>query len=305
MSASIQTPNAQPRRYLDPETLQKIGSLELIAREVVEGIRIGMHKSPLKGFSTEFAYHRPYVTGDPLRHLDWRVFARSERYYLKQYEAETDFTAHLLVDASSSMHYRSGKVSKLEYAKYLAASFAYLVVSQRDAAALAVFDGELRNYIEPSSSMTVVNNIAVELEKVEPKPRTNVAGILHEFAERIKRRGFVVLFSDLFDHLDDFVKGLDHLRYRGHNVVVFQLLDPFELNFPFDGTVKFKGLEDFTELITRPKRVRDAYLDELKKMLAQIKKACDNAHVDHVLVDTSKPVDMVLTSYITARNLTL
>jgi uncharacterized protein (DUF58 family) len=305
MSASTQAPSAPPRRYLDAETLQKIGSLELIAREVVEGVRIGVHKSPLKGFSTEFAYHRPYVAGDPLRHLDWRVFARTERYYLKQYEAETDFTAHLLLDASSSMHYRSGKVSKLEYAKYLAASLAHLIVSQRDAAALAVFDGELRTYIEPSGSMTIVNTIAEELEKVEPKPRTNVAGILHEFAERIRRRGFVMLFSDLFDHLDEFVKGLDHLRYKGHNVVVFQLLDPFELNFPFDGTVKFKGLEDFTELITRPRRIRDAYLEELKKLLAEVKQACDRAHVDHVLVDTSTPVDAVLTGYLTARHLTL
>src|SRR5262245_38202364 len=217
MSGFTTVGNAPPRRrYLDPETLQRIGALELIAREVVEGIRIGMHKSPLRGFSTEFAYHRPYVPGDPIRHLDWRVFARTGRYYLKQYEAETDFTAHLLLDASSSMHYRSGKVSKLEYGKYLAASLAHLIVSQRDSAGLAVFDGELKRYIEPSGSMAIVGTIAEELEKVEPVPRTNVAGILHEFAARIRRRGFVILFSDLFDHLDEFVRGLDHLRFCGH-----------------------------------------------------------------------------------------
>jgi uncharacterized protein (DUF58 family) len=295
----------RPLRYLDPATLQKIGSLELIAREVVEGVRIGMHKSPLKGFSTEFAHHRQYVPGDPIRHLDWRVFTRTERYYLKLYEAETDFAAHLLLDASSSMHYRSGAVSKLEYAKYLAASLAHLIVSQRDQAALAVFDSELRRYIEPSSSMSIVSNIARELEKVEPAPRTNVAGILHEFAERIKRRGFVILISDLFDHVDEFIKGLDHLRFRGHNIVVFQTLDPYELNFPFDGTIKFKGLEDLTELITRPRRIRDAYLQELDKLLKRIKQACDRAHVDHVVVDTSKPVDAIITAYLTARESTL
>jgi uncharacterized protein (DUF58 family) len=293
------------RRYLDPATLQKIGSLELIAREVVEGIRVGMHKSPLRGFSTEFAHHRPYVPGDPVRHVDWRVFARTERYYLKLYEAETDFTAHLLLDASSSMHYRSGKVSKLEYAKYLAASLAYLIVTQRDAVALAVFDGALRRYIEPSSSMTIIGNIAAELEKVEPVPRTNIAALLHEFAGRITRRGFVILISDLFDHVDEFVRGLDHLRFCGHNVIVFQTLDPFELQFPFDGSIKFKGLEDLSEILTRPQRIREAYLEELRKLLAKIKTACSRTQVDYMLVDTSRPIDVVLSSYLMARNLTL
>src|SRR5262245_58090228 len=306
MSGSTIAGNAPPRRkYLDPETLQRIGSLELIAREVVEGIRIGMHKSPLRGFSTEFAHHRPYVPGDPVRHLDWRVFARTERYYLKQYEAETDFTAHLLLDGSSSMHYGSGQITKLEYAKYLAASLAYLVVTQRDAVALAIFDSELRQYIEPSSSMTIIGNIAGELEKIDPVPRTNIAALLHEFAGRIKRRGFVILISDLFDHVDEFVRGLDHLRYGGHNVIVFHTLDPYELTFPFDGSIKFKGLEDLSEILTRPQRIRSAYLDELKKLLKKIKDACNRTQADYVLVDTSKPLDMVISSYLMARNLTL
>lgn len=306
MSGSTTISSApQRRRYLDPETLQKIGPLELIAREVVEGIRIGMHKSPLRGFSTEFAHHRPYVPGDPIRHLDWRVFARTERYYLKQYEAETDFTAHLLLDASSSMHYGSGAVSKLEYAKYLAASLAYLVVTQRDAVALAVFDSELRRYIEPSSSMTIIGNIAAELEKVDPVPRTNITALLHEFAGRISRRGFVILISDLFDHVDEFVRGLDHLRFCGHNVIVFHTLDPHELTFPFDGSVKFRGLEDLSEILTRPQRIRDAYLEELRKLLKKIKDACNRTQVDYILVDTSKPVDVVISSYLMARNLTL
>lgn len=300
-------PNSAPRtrRYLDPETLQKIGALELIARTVVEGVRIGMHKSPLRGFSTEFAHHRPYVPGDPIRHLDWRVYARTERYYLKQYEAETDFAAHLLLDASSSMHYRSGKVSKLEYAKYLSASLAHLIVTQRDAAGLVVFDSKLRRYIEPSGSLTIVNTIAEELEKVEPVPRTNIAALLHEFAGRITRRGFVLLFSDLFDHVDEFVRGLDHLRFCGHNVIVFHILDPYELTFPFDGTVKFKGLEDASEILTRPRRIRDAYLEELDKLLRTIRKACDRTQVDYVLVDTSKPVDGVISSYLMARERTM
>ena len=203
------------------------------------------------------------------------------------------------------MRYRSGKVSKLDYAKYLAASLAYLIVSQRDQAGLAVFDSELRRYIEPSASMTIIANIATELEKVEAVPRTNIAALLHEFAGRIKRRGFVILISDLLDNVDDFVKGLDHLRFQGHNVIVFQTLDPWELKFPFDGSVKFKGLEDQSELLTRPQRIRDAYLDELKKLLEKIKNACNKTRVDYVLVDTSRPVDVVIASYLMARNLTL
>ena len=292
-------------RYLDPETLQKLGSLELIARAIVEGLRIGMHKSPLRGFSTEFAHHRPYVPGDPPRHLDWRVYARTERYYLKLYEAETDFTAHLLLDASSSMHYRSGAVSKLEYAKYLAASFAHLIVTQRDAVGLAVFDAELRRYIEPSSSLAVVRTIAAELETVEPVPRTDIAALLHEFAERVTRRGFIILFSDLLDRVDEFIRGLDHLRFRGHNVVVFHTLDPFELTFPFDGTCKFRGLEGADELITRPKRIREAYLEELQRFLKQVKGACERSQADYVLVDTSRPVDAVLSAYLLARERTV
>ena len=300
------SPPQDRRRYLDPETLQKIGSLELIAREVVEGIRIGVHKSPLRGFSTEFAHHRPYVPGDPIRHLDWRVFARTERYYLKQYEAETDFTAHLLLDASSSMHYRSGKVSKLEYAKYLAASLAYLIVSQRDSAGLAVFDSELKRYIEP---LRVHDDHRQHCRRTGEggagPPRTNIAGILHEFAGRITRRGFVILISDLLDNVDAFMKGLDHLRFCGHNVIVFQTLDPYELTFPFGGSVKFKGLEEPGELLTRPQRVRQAYLEELDKLLKKIRGSCNRTGVDYVLVDTSKPVDVVISSYLMARNLTL
>lgn len=297
--------HAQQSRYLDPATLQKTGPLELIAREVVEGVRIGMHRSPLRGFSTEFAQHRQYVPGDPLRRMDWRVYARTGRYYQKLYEAETDFTANLLLDASSSMHYRSGAVSKLEYAKYLAASLAHLIVTQRDSVGLAVFDDRLRNYIEPAGKMTVINDIAGELEKVEGLPRTNVANILDEFARRITRRGFVILFSDLLDDVDGFLRGLDHLRFRGHNVIVFHTLDPWELTFPFDGTCKFIGLENDGDLVTRPRRIQEAYLAELKKFLAQVKEGCEMRQVDYVLTDTSRPVDQVLCEYLMMRMRTL
>ena len=293
----------QPRklRYLDPETLQKIGPLELVAREVVEGLQVGMHRSPLKGFSTEFSHHRQYVPGDETRHLDWRVYARTERYYLKLFEAETNFTANLLLDASSSMHYTSHGVTKLEYAKFMAASMAYLCVRQRDSAGLAVFDNQLRSYIEPKTTMGVIRTIAEELEKVEGLPRTNVAAILHEFANRIPRRGFVMLFSDLFDHVEEFIKGIEHMRFKGHNVAIFHILDPYELRFPFDGSCKFIGLELDGEVVTQPKRIRAAYLEEVRKFVQTIRSACERAHVDYVLVDTSKPVEAVLSAYLIGR----
>lgn len=298
----METTARRTPKYLDPQTLQKIGSLELIAREIVEGIRVGMHKSPMRGFSTEFAHHRPYVPLDPLRHIDWRVYARTERYYLKLYEAETNFNANLLLDASSSMHYSSGKISKLEYAKYMAAALAYLVVQQRDSAGLGVFDGQLRRYIEPRSAMGVIANIDSELAKTEPAPRTDVAGIMHEFAQRIPRRGFVILFSDLLDNVDGFISGLNHLRFRGHNVAVFHVLDPAELTFPFDGICRFEDLEQSgRQVLTQPKRVRDAYLEELRKFTSRLKLACEKAEADYVPVDTSKPPDVILSAFLIGR----
>lgn len=291
--------NDQQRlRYLDPAIIQKIGSLELVAREVVEGLRVGMHKSPMRGFSTEFVHHRQYVPGDNVRHLDWRVYGRTQRYYVKLYEAETNFEANLLLDASSSMRYASGKVSKLEYAKVMAASLAYLIVKQRDSVGLAVFDDALRRYVVPKGSVSVIQDISRELDAAQPEPRTDIASQLHEFAMRLKRRGVVMLFSDLFDNVESFVKGLDHLRFQGHNVTVFHVLDPMELTFPFDGTYKFKGLEAVEEILTEPRRIRAAYLDELRKFLLQIREACERSKIDYVLVDTSRPIDEVLSEYL-------
>ena len=291
----------QRSRYLDAETLQKIGSLDLIAREVVEGLRVGVHKSPLHGFSTEFVHHRQYVPGDNLRHIDWRVYGRTQRYYVKLYEAETNFDANLLLDASSSMRYGSGPVSKLEYAKFMIASLAYLIVHQHDSVGLGVFDAKLRRYLPPSGSPSIVQDIARELEVAEPEPRTDIADLLHQFAMRLKRRGHVMLFSDLFDDTDKLVQGLDHLRFGGHNVTVFHILDPAELTFPFSGTCKFKGLEALDEVLTEPRRVREAYLAELKKMIDRIRGACERAHVDYVLVDTSHAVDEVFSAYLISR----
>ncbi|MDA0838860.1 MAG: DUF58 domain-containing protein [Planctomycetota bacterium] len=291
--------------YLDPEVLQKLGDLELVAREVVEGLRVGSHRSPLKGFSTEFAHHRQYSPGDAIRDIDWRVYGRTDRYYTKLYEAETNFDCYLLIDASASMNYGSGKVSKLEYAKFLAASLAYLVLKQRDSVGLSVFDSEVRAYLPPRSAMGIILQIDRLLRQIQPVERTSIAKQLHDIALLMKRRSFVVLISDLFAEVDDILAGLDHLRFDGHNVVVLHTLDPYELEFPFKGTWRFEGLEGEVPLTTQPERIRDDYMASFNAYLEALRAGCVASQVDYTTVDTSRPLDAVLSEFFFRREATL
>ena len=287
--------------YLDPEVLQKLGDLELVAREVVEGLRVGSHRSQLRGFSTEFAHHRQYSPGDPIKSIDWRVFGRTEKYFTKLYEAETNYDCHILIDSSASMTYGSGKVSKLEYAKFLAASIAYLVLKQRDSVGLSVFDSEVRAYMPPRSSMSVILEIDRQLRVTKPEPKTTIAKQLHDIAMLMKRRSFVVLISDLFSDVDDIMAGLDHLRFAGHNVVVIQTLDPYELGFPFKGTWRFEGLEEEIPLTTQPERIREDYLSDLNTYLEALRTGCMGSHIDYTMVDTSRPLDAVISEVVLKR----
>ena len=291
--------------YLDPELLQKLGDLELIAREVVEGLRAGSHRSPLKGFSTEFAHHRQYAPGDAIRDLDWRVYGRTERYYTKLYEAETNFDCHLLMDASSSMTYGSGKVSKLEYSKYLAAALSYLILNQRDSVGLSVFDSEMRAHLPPRSAMSIILQIEKILKEITPTPKTSIAKQLNDIALQIKRRSFVILISDLVSDVGDIMRGLQRLRYGGHNVIVFHTLDPHELKFPFKGTWQFDGLEGEEELITQPERIREDYLTNLNAYLGQLQSGCIGSGVDYTLVETSRPLDSLLSEFLETRSLNM
>lgn len=294
----------KPKRdgYFDPETLEKIGSVSLAARQIVEGLRVGAHRSPLRGFSTEFAHHRPYVFGDDTRHIDWRVYGRTERYYIKLYEAETNYDAVLLLDASSSMRYGSGPLTKLEYAKYMAASLAWLVSQSHDSVGLATFDSQLRTYIEPGSTRLVLGRMEQELLNTRDEPRTDIAALLHDFAERLGRRSFVMLFSDLFEEPARLVEGLDHLRFRGHNLSVFHILDPDELRFPFSGTCRFLGLEGEPEITTQPRRVQQDYIREIEGWTREIRRACEQRHADYLRVDVSRSLDTVLLSYLIGRS---
>jgi len=283
--------------YLDPEVLQKLGDLELVAREVVEGLRVGSHRSPLRGFSTEFAHHRQYAPGDALRDLDWRVYGRTDRYYTKLYEAETNFDCTILIDASSSMSYASGKVTKLEYAKFLAASLAYIVLKQRDSVGLSVFDSEVRSYLPPRSAMGVILEIDQLLREVELVPRTRIAKQLHDIAMMMRRRSFVILISDLFSDVDDILSGLDHLRHDGHSVVVLHTLDPYELRFPFKGIWRFEGLEGEDSVTSQSERIRDDYLSNLNEYVEALEAGCVANQIDYTMVDTSRPLDAVLSEF--------
>ena len=288
--------------YLEPEMLHRLDDLEMIAREAVEGLRVGSHRSPLRGFSTEFSHHRQYAPGDTIRDIDWRVYGRTSRYYTKLYEAETNYDCTILIDASASMKYGSGKVSKLEYAKYIAASLAYVVLKQRDSVGLSVFDSEVRAYLPPRSSMNIIVQIDRLLREIKSVPRTTIANQLHDIALMMKRRSFVVVVSDFFAEVDDIMSGLDHLRFDGHNVIVLHTLDPFELTFPFKGTWQFDGLEQEEPLTTQAERIREDYLASFNRYREAFQTGCGGSGIEYTLVDTSRPLDAVLSEFFHQRD---
>lgn len=289
--------------YLDPQTLASIQSLELRARLIVEGYVAGVHKSPYHGFSIEFAEHREYVPGDDLRHVDWKVFGKTDKVYLKQYEDETNLVCHLLLDTSESMRYQSEGVtlSKLEYAKCVAASLAYLILQQQDSVGLATFDREIRALVRPSSHSSHLKQLLHVMEESVPERKTATGPIFHDLAERLKKRGIVVVLSDLFDDVGSIVAGLKHFRHRRHEVIVLHILDPAELDFPFDRTTLFKGLEQLPEVLTEPRSLRKAYLAEFERYLGAVRAGCRNNRIDYVLIRTDQPLDLALSSYLSSR----
>jgi uncharacterized protein (DUF58 family) len=294
-----------PSKILDPDVLAKVGRLDLQAKFIVEGFLSGMHRSPFKGFSVEFAQHRGYVPGDDLKHLDWKVWGKSERYYIKQYEAETNLVCTLVTDTSASMRYvgeaAHNKRSKGDWAKLATAALAYLVLAQSDAVALATFSDKLDEWLPKSSRKDNLHRICDILEKAPEKKRTSIGDALQTVAERTLRRGIVVVFSDLFDDVGKLLKGLQRLRHTGHEVVVVQVLDHDEMELPFEGMVQFKGLEGSDIALCHPRSIKKAYQDELHKHLTAVKAACQRNNIDYVPVDTRTPVDVVLTAYMARR----
>jgi uncharacterized protein (DUF58 family) len=299
----------ETQKYLDPLALAKVRNLEVQARLIVEGYLSGMHKSPYHGFSVEFAQHREYVPGDDLKHLDWKVFSRTGRFYLKQYEEETNLACWLLVDASESMRYGSGPVdgdgkpllSKYDYASMAAAALAYLILHQQDSAALVTYDNQVRQLLRPSSQPSHLKQMVNVLNRGPGRERTKLAPIFHDLAERVNRRGIVVVLSDFFDDVPDVLAGLKHLRHKRHEVIVMHVLDRFELEFPFQEATLFRGLEEYPELLTDPRSLREGYLEQVQAFLHELKTGCLSQNIDYVQLRTDVPLGVVLSSYLAYR----
>jgi uncharacterized protein (DUF58 family) len=287
----------------DPQVIGAVTRLELHAREVMEGVISGLHKSPYHGFSVEFAQHREYTPGDEIRYIDWKVAARSDRYYVKEFEEETNLKAYLLVDCSESMRYKGPKrkYSKLEYAQILAAGLSSLLIQQRDAAGVVIFNDGVQKYVPPRATATHFTQILEELVTAETKPKSELAPTFHYMADQMKRRGLVVVLSDLFGDLEDVLEGLKHFRYRKHEVIVFQILDEDETTFPFDDLTKFEGLELEPEILVDPRGIREEYLRQFNGFCYELDRRCGEIQVDIVrTVTTQDPAD-ALTRYLAAR----
>jgi uncharacterized protein (DUF58 family) len=286
---------------LDTATLARINSMQLLARTVVEGFILGLHKSPFRGFSVEFAEYRSYVPGDDIKHIDWKVFAKTDRYYLKLFEEETNLACHVVLDASGSMGYGSGAMTKLRYGASLAACLCYFMMGQRDGAGLAVFDTEVRSFMPARLRQSQLQHIITTLEDLKPGEETDLAGPLHSVADTIKKRGMVVIISDFLSDIEPLTSALQHLKFAGHDILAFQVLDPDEIEFPFNKLTEFTDLENGEKVQTSGKSVRDEYLKEFNAHQAALKDAFAGLKIDHAVFDTRMPLDFALAEYLYRR----
>jgi uncharacterized protein (DUF58 family) len=291
-------------QYLDPKVLDKIEGLDFKARLIVEGFISGLHRSPFRGFSVEFAEHREYVPGDDIRFLDWKVFGRSDRLYIKRYEDETNLEATLVVDVSESMTYRGESVrhTKLDYARWAAAALAYLITQQQDAVGLALFDEQVRKTLPTGSNPLHLKTVFAALDAAAPTKPTGIGRALREVGESLRRRGLVLLFSDLLDDPVEIARGLKHVRNRGHEMILFHVLDHDETTFPFERLTRFEGLEGLPDVIAQPEALRTAYLAEVEAFQRSIRRTCVANRIDYVPLDTSDSLGTALAAYLARRD---
>lgn len=290
------------RRFLDPAVLARLGTLELKARTVVEGFLTGLHKSPFKGFSVEFAEYRQYIPGDDLTTIDWKVYARSDRHYVKKYEEETNLGCHIMLDVSASMGYGSPGMTKLEYGSCLAASLAYLMNRQRDAVGLTAFDDRIVTMLPASARPGHLRGVLVTLDRLRLGRQTDVSKPLHQLAESLSKRGIVVLISDLLDEPERVIRGLKHFRFRGTDVIVFHVLHLDERRFPFERATRFQDLETERQVTAVPVVVRDHYLRRMDDLIERYRRELGAAGIDYHLLDTSQPLELALLAYLSTRS---
>jgi uncharacterized protein (DUF58 family) len=291
------------KNYFDPKVLAGISNLALRARWVVEGLLSGVHKSRAKGFSVEFEEHREYAPGDEIRRIDWKAFGKFDRYFIKEYEDETNLRAYLLLDGSASMNYASDGITKFDYGCTLTASLAYLILKQQDAAGVVIFSNRIESFVPPRAKRDYLMQILHALENRGPAGETNVGKILDELAGQIKRRGLIILVSDLLDEPEQVIKGLRQFRFKGNDVIVFHLLDPAEMELPFEGNVLFEDLEAANlEVITDPRAIRATYQQVVREFITEMRKQCHDNAIDYQLISTATPLDQALASYLSWRD---
>ncbi len=294
-------PDESYRRFLDPTVVSKLATMELRARLVVEGFVTGLHKSPYKGFSVEFAEHRQYMPGDPLKHIDGKVYGKTDRFYVKEYEEETNLRGYVLLDASASMAYSSEGISKLEYSRYLAAALVYLMLKQQDSVGLLVFDQEIREFLPPRAHPRQLHVLLSALAAAAPSSSTDIGLVIHDLARRMRKRGLVILISDLLDDPADILPGLKHFRHMRHEVVVFHVLDPRETEFDFDVDATFRDMETGELMTTEPFSIRGDYRNAVRDWMTMLRRECAESRIDYVPVLTSTPYDRALFSYLEKR----
>jgi len=287
-----------PRRFLHPETLARISRLDLRARQVVEGFISGMHKSPFFGHSVEFVQHREYVPGDDIRHLDWKVWSKTDRYYIKQFEEETNLRSTVVVDVSESMHYGRGPLNKYEYGCTIAACLAYMLIRQQDAVGLITFDSDVRQVLPARSQQNHLDAVVKALHVSKPREKTDLERIFRRVAEQMHGRGMVVVVSDLLADREPMLRGLEMLCHRRHDVLVLHVLDDDELTFPFSGTTRFEGMEDMPWLLCDPRALRDGYIEALEEYLVEVRRGCTRLGIDYALIRTGDYLDAVLSKFL-------
>jgi len=289
------------QRLLDPDVAARLKSLELRARLVVEGFIAGLHRSPYHGFSVEFAEHRQYMPGDPVHHLDWKVYGKTDRYYLKEFEEETNLKCQILIDCSGSMAYGSGAVTKFEYAQSLAAALSYLMLQQRDAVGFTAFAEQVEAHVPSRSASNHLHVVLRQLAQLTAQKTTDTAAVLHTLAEQNRRRGLIILLSDLLTDPASVISGLKHFRHRRHEIVVFQILDRQEREFSFPQAVRFEDMETREVIPTLPAQIRTAYRRQMNELIQQYRQECLRSHVDYHLLDTSVPFGRALYAYLGKR----
>jgi uncharacterized protein (DUF58 family) len=294
-------PSATPRQFLDPAVVARLGTLELKARTIVEGFLTGLHRSPFKGFSVEFAEYRQYIPGDDLSTIDWKVYARSDRHYVKKFEEETNLDCHVMLDVSASMDYGTRGMTKYEYGQCVAASLGYLMNRQRDRVGLTAFDDRIVAMLAPSARSGHLRTLLITLDRLEIGKRTNFAKPLHQLAESLTKRGIVVVISDLLDDPERVIRGLKHFRFRGIDVIVFHVLDPDETEFPFERATRFEDPETSEEVMAVPVIVRQAYLDSIGALIDRYKRELGATGIDYHLLSTAQPLELALMAYLSTR----